>query len=99
MLVDVGSAGGGEPDWCGVREYWFGDGFEGEEYGLFVLAPGCACEGFQFLEAARCSEGEHGVKCHAENFGFLASRDGDIVDEDDWFGIHSASLGSEECDR
>ena len=51
-LVDVGSASGWEPDWCGVGEYKFDDSFEGEEYGLLVLAQGCACEGFKDLEAA-----------------------------------------------
>ena len=54
-LVHGGSADDGEPECCGVGEYWFDDGFKGEEYELLVLASVRACEGFQDLAAARCS--------------------------------------------
>jgi len=88
-FVCIGCAGGWEPDWCGVGEYGLDYCFEGEQYCLLFLAPGSSCEGFQDLEAARSSgcyfrdmrgEGEHGVECYSENFGFLVGGDRDVVD-------------------
>ena len=55
--VNVGTACGGKPDGCCIREDGLDYGFEGEQDGLFILAPGCSNERFQELQVVRGSAG------------------------------------------
>ena len=38
-FADVGDTGGREPDWSGIGDYGFEDGFKGEEDCFFVRTP------------------------------------------------------------
>ena len=107
-LADIGPAGVGEPNCCGVGENGFQDGFEGEEDCFLILAPRCPREGLQDLEAAGRSccyfgdmrgEGEKGIEGNTEYFWFLDCGDGDIIDGEGWFRVHLTGPGSEEGDR